>query len=160
MLMEYLQEIDCKLCVIMETWLSKKDKIWKESSRLRKNGFDMIAYNTEVRNRGGIALVFKENYKVKQKVEKNLRIFQYATLSVAMDKLHQIILGLYHRPNSKVKKYSNGDFIDEFPELMVEMILSYDNLIIMGDFSLHLNNLDDPDSEFFIDTIKALGLQQ
>ena len=26
MLIGYLQEIDCKLCVIMETWLSEKDK--------------------------------------------------------------------------------------------------------------------------------------
>ena len=61
-----------------------------------------------------------------------------------MDKLHLNILGLYHPPNSKVNKYSNGDFIAEFLELIVERILSYDNLIIMGDFNLHLNNLDYP----------------
>ena len=40
------------------------------------------------------------------------------------------------------------------------MILTYDNHIIMGDFNLNLNNLDDPNTELFIDTIKALGLQQ
>ena len=43
---------------------------------------------------------------------------------------------------------------------MVETITSYHNLIIIGDFNLHLNDLDDPDTEFFIDTIKTLGLQQ
>ena len=68
--MEYLQEINCKLCVIMQTWLSEKDKIWMESRELRKNGFDMIAYNREGRKGDGLALVFKENYKVKQKMEK------------------------------------------------------------------------------------------
>ena len=77
-------------------------------------------------------------------------------LSVVMDKLHLNILSLYHSPISKV----NGDFIEEHLELMVEMILSYDNLIIMRDFNLHLNNLDDPNTEFFIDTIKTLRLQQ
>ena len=77
-----------------------------------------------------------------------------------MDKLHLNILGLYHPPNSKVNKYSNSDFIDKFLELMVETSPSYDNLIIMGDFNLHLNNLDNPNTEFFIDTIKALWLQQ
>ena len=77
-----------------------------------------------------------------------------------MDKLHLNILGLYHPPNSNISKYSNGDFIHEFLEMLVEMILSNDNFIIMGDFNLHLNNLDDSDSEFFIDTIKALWFQQ
>ena len=77
-----------------------------------------------------------------------------------IEKLHLNILGFYHPPNSKVNKYSNSDFTEEFLELMVEMIPSYDNLIIMGDFNLHLNNPDDPDTEFFIDTIKALGLKQ
>ena len=77
-----------------------------------------------------------------------------------MDKLHLNILGLYLKSKSKVNKYSNGDFIDEFLELMGEIILSYDNLIIMGDFNLHLNNLHGSYNEFFIDTIKALRLQQ
>ena len=36
--MEYLQEINSKLCVITDTWLSEKDTIWMESSKLRKMG--------------------------------------------------------------------------------------------------------------------------
>ena len=131
-----------------------------ESGELRKNRFDTIAYNRDDRKGGGIALIFKEKYKMKQKVEKNSSTCQYAIWSVMMDKLHLNILGLYHPPKSKVNKYSNSDFIEEFLELMVEMILIYDNLMIMGDFNLHLNNLDDLNTDFFIDTIKALGLQQ
>ena len=95
----------------------------------------MIAYKREDRKGGGIALVFKDNYKVKQKVEKNSRTCQYAIWSVMMDKWHLNIPGLHHPPNSKVNKYSNSDFIDEFLELMVETILSYDNLIVMGDLT-------------------------
>ena len=84
-----------------------------ESSELRKNGFDMIAYNRKDRKGDGIAIVLKENYKVKQKVGKYLRTCQYAIWSVMIEKLHLNILGLYHPPNSKVNKYSNGflDFI-------------------------------------------------
>ena len=116
----------------------------------------MIAYNREDRDGGGIALVFKENHKVKKKMEKK---FKDMPICVVMDKLHLNILGLYHPPNSKVNKYSNGDF-EEFLELMVVMILSYDKLITMGNLNLHLNNLDDCNTEFFIDTIKAQGLLQ
>ena len=61
MLMEYLQEINCKSCVIMEICLSEKDKIWTESSKLKPNGFDMIACNGEDRKEDGIACVFKGN---------------------------------------------------------------------------------------------------
>ena len=52
----------------METWLSGKDKIGMESNELRQNGFDMIVHNNKDRKGGRIAYVFKENYKVKQKV--------------------------------------------------------------------------------------------
>ena len=100
MLMEYLQEINCKLCIILETRQYEKDKICTESSKLRKNGCDMISYSKEDRKGGGIALVFKETTNSSKRWEKNSRTCQYAIWSVMVDKLHLNILGLYHPPNS------------------------------------------------------------
>ena len=54
----------------------------------------------------------------------------------------------------------NAKFIDEFTEYLVESIMTYNNIVILGDFNLHINEQEDPDTGIFIGTITALGLDQ
>ena len=35
-----------------------------------------------------------------------------------------------------------------------------DNLLILGDFNLHINDLDNPDTGIFLDTVTAMGLNK
>ena len=37
---------------------------------------------------------------------------------------------------------------------------SYKNIIICGDFNIHIDNLSDTEAQIFTDTMEALGLQQ
>ena len=55
---------------------------------------------------------------------------------------------------------TNAKFIDEFTEYLVESIMTYNNIVILGDFNLYINNQEDPDTGIFIDTITAFGLDQ
>ena len=57
-------------------------------------------------------------------------------------------------------KNTNATFIDEFTGYLTESIMSYNNVVILGDFNLHINDQEDPDTGIFIDTITALGLDQ
>ena len=34
------------------------------------------------------------------------------------------------------------------------------NLVVLGDFNIHLNDIDDPNASIFLDTMTALGLKQ
>ena len=38
--------------------------------------------------------------------------------------------------------------------------MTYNNIVILGDLNLHINDQEDPDTNIFIDTITALGLDQ
>ena len=38
--------------------------------------------------------------------------------------------------------------------------MTYDNIIITGDFNLHVNKVDDPEMQVFNNTITALGFNQ
>ena len=40
------------------------------------------------------------------------------------------------------------------------MITDYSNIILMGDFNIHVSNEDDADKMTFLDTIEAFGLEQ
>ena len=51
-------------------------------------------------------------------------------------------------------------FIDNFTDWIGEGVMTYDNIIITGDFNLHVNEEDDPEIQVFINTITALGFNQ
>ena len=51
-------------------------------------------------------------------------------------------------------------FIDNFTDWIGERVMTYNNIIITGDFNLHVNEEDDPEIQVFINTITALGLNQ
>ena len=38
--------------------------------------------------------------------------------------------------------------------------MTYDNIIIIGDFNLHVNEVDDPEIQVFNNTITTLGFNQ
>ena len=38
--------------------------------------------------------------------------------------------------------------------------MTYNNIVILGGFNLHINDQEDPDTNIFIDTVTALGLDQ
>ena len=61
---------------------------------------------------------------------------------------------------SSTNKTTTGMFIDEMTDLLIDNIPKYWNLIILGDFSISTENVSNPDTVIFSDTMAALGLQQ
>ena len=53
-----------------------------------------------------------------------------------------------------------SQFIDEFTEFLAKFLTEYSNIIIVGDINIQWNNVEDPDTRVYIDTITALGLDQ
>ena len=51
-------------------------------------------------------------------------------------------------------------FIDDITEFLTEALSQHQNIILAGDFNIHINNQDDPEANILMDTMTALGLQQ
>ena len=45
-------------------------------------------------------------------------------------------------------------------ELLVDIVTSNTNLVVLGNFNIHVNDIDDPNASIFLDTMTALGLKQ
>ena len=45
-------------------------------------------------------------------------------------------------------------------ELLVDVVTSNMNLVVLGDFNIHVNKIDDPNAGIFLDTMTALGMKQ
>ena len=50
--------------------------------------------------------------------------------------------------------------LDECLEFLDEVLVEHRNLVITGDFNLHVNDSEDQDGEVFTDTMFVLGLDQ
>ena len=50
-------------------------------------------------------------------------------------------------------------FLDDLAEFPEEVLTSYSNIIIAGDFNLHVDDKENPDAQVFVDLLTAFGLQ-
>ena len=44
-------------------------------------------------------------------------------------------------------------------EWLADVLTNHNNIILAGDFNLHVNDENDTNASIFIDTIEAMGLQ-
>ena len=70
------------------------------------------------------------------------------------------ILGIYHPPYSVGQNITNVMFLDDLTEFLTDLMASYRNILICGDFNMHIDNTSDMEVQIFMHTMQALGLQQ
>ena len=67
-------------------------------------------------------------------------------------------MGLFHLPPTN--GMTTTMFLDEVTELLKPPIPKYNNIMLLGDFSMHIEDTSNPDNIIFNDTMEALGLIQ
>ena len=159
-LTEHLGSNDADMCVVTETWLNDDDQVWLQSSKFNKNGWKCYNINRQGRQGGGLTLIYHDRYHTKCHEQGATRSFEYGIWQVKSSKLTNVIIAIYHPPYSDVNPVTNSMFIDDFTDWIGEIFMTYDNIIIRGDFNLHVNEVDDPEIQVFNNTITALGFNQ
>ena len=109
---------------------------------------------------GGLALVYVSSFNVKCIRKGQLSIFEHVIWKGNAKYMDLTIIGIYHLPYSSCNPFTNSQFLDEFIEWLVDVLPSYNNIIICRDFIMQVNNYDvDPEVQIFLDTIEVLGLK-
>ena len=80
---------------------------------------------------------------------------EYAKWKVTSANSFCNILGVCRPPVGSIPQ-----FLDNFTELLVDIVASNTNLLILGDFNIHVNDVNDPNASIFLDIMTALGLKQ
>ena len=70
------------------------------------------------------------------------------------------LLGIYHPPPSDKICSNYTKFMEEFMTLIGNLRSDYKNILIAGDFNIHINDGNDIEAGQFIDKLEALGLKQ
>ena len=69
-----------------------------------------------------------------------------------------MVLGIHHPPCSNQSQTTNLDFSDEFTDWIAEHATNDKNVIMLGDFNLHVNGTNNDNAMNFIKTTQALAL--
>ena len=86
------------------------------------------------------------------------RSFEYVTWQLTTKKNNMTVTGIYHPPPKNT--ITNGMFIDDITEHLITLLPTATNNIILGDFNMHINDVNSNDACTFLDTFTALGLTQ
>ena len=108
----------------------------------------------------GLAIISRCHLKTRKIMEGNLKSFQYAIWKVETHGNSVICIAIYRQPYSSTNQDMETKFLDEFTVWLANIFGSFSNMIVLGNFNIHINEENDNEAGIFVDTITALGFNQ
>ena len=113
------------------------------------------------RRGGGTALVYRDSLNVVKISAGERESFEHSEWSVQLPSSHNLrVVIIYRPPCSEEHKVSTNTFFSEFSDYLESIILSKEQLLITGDFNIHVDVATDSDSIKLQDLLESFGLQQ
>ena len=115
------------------------------------SGYKISNVNRQGRHGGGIALIYKQSTTIKVILKGVKRCFEYAIWDCSISNTAITSEGLYHPPYNDTNICTDAMFLDILAEFLEEVLTSYSNIIIAGDFNFHVDDIANPDAQVFMD---------
>ena len=93
-------------------------------------------------------------------MEGNQKMFQYAVWKVETHDYSVTCIAIYRPPYSLTNQETVTKFMDEFAVWLASILSSFGNMIVLGDFNIHINDKNDNEAGIFVDNMIALGFNQ
>ncbi|XP_072020235.1 uncharacterized protein [Amphiura filiformis] len=143
------------LVAITETWLKPDDS----TADFTPDGYT-FTHIPRVSKRGGeVGLLFRSNMNIAMHTFDQLKSFESIHCEIS-DISQSLRLVIIYRPQKKSTGCSFNDFINDFHTLMDFYVLHKSSLIITGDFNIHMDVPDDPETIQFVDVLSSYELLQ
>ena len=152
---------DPDIVIITESW--RRDKGDEASlSHLIPNGYLHIMKNRNSKHRGGgILLIFKEHLNVKEDL---VHVTTYASFEhINFTLFHHSRLFRFvavYRPDHKKLRIPFCKVLDDLEDLLLTNCTEKGNLCIMGDFNIHVDDINDAEAIKFLALLHSVNLQQ
>ena len=136
------------------------DKLWLQTTDLNNNNYKFVLVHRSNGRGGGIGIIYKSQLQMEPKCNGQICYFEYGVWKVKAQKTIIMVITIYHPPYTAKSQSTNAMFLNDFTNWLSERLPDYKNVVITGDFNIHINNQDnDDDALTFLDTITATGLQ-
>lgn len=156
--LEHISETDTDICFVQETFLKKNDTA--KLAEINDYGFEVISAPRH-RCGGGIAVIYRQGIPVSlnKKIEK-FTTFEVMEVTLQSDKNLIRFINIYRAPYSKKHRYTVLDFLEEFEQYLQLISNKNGTPILVGDFNIHVQKVDDINSRRFQEILTESSLKQ
>jgi hypothetical protein len=113
-----------------------------------------------VKRGGGIAILCKQTLDIKMVTTKPTVTFEYLKVTITTSGKTLRLLTIYRPPRSQKNQTTIPAFIAEFGDFLAEYTACSAELLIMGDFNIHLDVRNDANAIAMNELLESLNLQQ
>lgn len=157
--MEHLQEVDCDICFVQETFL--RDGNSAKLAEIKDYGWNISSDPRKHRSGGGIAMLYKTSLELKC----NNKLTKYKTFQVMESLLNSDedvirLVNIYRPPYTKKARFTECAFLSEFEDYLKSIAQKPGSPIIAGDFNFHMERPDDHYPKKFKQLLEEYALYQ
>lgn len=156
--LEHVVKSKLDLVIVTETWLTDYDEY--VIGEIKASGYNFFSYPRPSRDGGGIGLLHRKNIKVVCKQHGELKSFEYAQWLVTCSNTTFMLHGIYRPTYSTAHPVTTKTFFKELHNYLDVQMQKHNNIVLGGDFNIHVNIEDDNDAEQLADITEAYGLTQ
>ena len=146
------------MCVT-ETWLTGTPRDNAPIAAVKPPGYEMKHVPRTSRKGGGVGMIYREDCTVKLIKSSTYRSFEHMTAQVVSGSSLYHISVIYHPPPSVKNKLTFALFMDEFPRFLADAVMTSGQLLIIGDFNIHVNS-ESRESKQFTSLLHTYNLTQ
>lgn len=120
-----------------------------------------ILHNPRKHGRGGgVGIVYREDISVKLCPSKPYDSFEHIITKIVAASVSYHVITLYRPPPNQKNHLSTSLFLEEFANLLADVLLLKGELLVLGDFNFHVNNASCIESKQFITLYESFNLKQ
>ncbi|XP_053481003.1 uncharacterized protein LOC128607830 [Ictalurus furcatus] len=152
---EIITDQECNFLCLTETWIKPNEYIALIDAS--PPGYSYVHQPRSIGRGGGVGLIYSKNLVVTQKPSYKFNSFEilYTGISYVATKNKSIPLIIIYRPPGPYT-----EFLSEFADFVSNLVVSVDKALIVGDFNIHFDNLEDPLRIAVVSILDSVGINQ
>ena len=159
---DYVVDRDCDITAITETWLTdEQDRTTQIVKDLCPKGYTMPHQpRTTGQRGGGVGLLHKKGITIRPLTVETFESFEYAEHMLKQSSIWIRIIVLYRPPPSTENRLTNRQFLTEFSSFLERQIILPGELLLLGDFNIHIDDPNDYYAKEFQSLLETFDLTQ
>ena len=149
---------DIDILAVTETWLKADECCDYITWDVTSTGYTFVHSPRLNGIVGGVGMLYRTNLKVQQLMSDSYKSFEFKELLLHSDNCITRIIIVFRPPISVKNGLTHAAFFDEFSMLLEHLASSPGNLLLNGDFNLHVNDLSDSTASQFLDLLNCFNL--
>ena len=109
---------------------------------------------------GVVGFLAKKNIQTRKQSQTKFISCEYLDLLQKYSRGCVRAVTVYRPPPSKENSLKENNFLDEFPILLEQLVITSSKLLIAGDFSIYVNKPSETYAKRFLSMLKSFNLKQ